>query len=212
MNKIEIIEQIEQLKRNKYKFDNLNEYYNKINLLYHQLSKTINKQNESIKQVKDDEKIEKIKNDIMNNGSYSYLIENPKIKLLSKKYPLFDLFLIENNLMIHDLQTNYTIQIEPIINNYDIIEMISNIKFLLSVCKIVIGKTNKIIMILIMFDLLFKNFNFFLSYDKFKIITMKKLKEFEKEKDILDIISNKYKLETDIINKWLNVLNNNIKN
>ena len=97
MNKLEIIEQIEQVKRNKNNFDNPNEYYDKINSLYHKLSDIIGGNNkkkqqiEPIKQVKmidkdelnltDDEKIKKIENDILSFGSHLELIENTNIKL-----------------------------------------------------------------------------------------------------------------------------------
>lgn len=229
MNKFEIIEQIEQVKRNKNKFDNLNEYYDKINMLYHELSDIIGKneenkqiQSEPIQQVKiihtdelnltDDEKkkIEKIEMGVMVIGTHSYLIENTDIKLLSKKYPLFDLFLIENDLMIRDLETNYTIQIKPIKDNYNKEKIIYEIKFLLRLCELVIGKSNKVIIVLIIFDLIFKNFNFCLDYNNFKITLKNKLKEYEDEKECFNLITNKYNMGSDIISKLLNVLNENI--
>ena len=241
MNKLEIIEQIEQTKRNKNKFNNLHEYNDKINLLYHELSNIIGrheiKQNpikkdlikqvaikqdpikqDPIKQVKiigtnelnltDDEKIEKIEQDIMYFDSNAYFFENSDVKLLSKKYALFDLFLIENNLMITDLQNNYTIQTEPIIDDFNKQKIVKDINFLLFVSGLVHGKINKVIISLIIYDLILKNFNFCLKYPKFKITCADKLNTFNKEKEYFNLITNKYNLGIDIVDKWIKVFDN----
>jgi len=142
--------------------------------------------------------------------SHSHLIENTDVNLLSKKYSLFDLFLIENNLMIRYLETNYSIQTEPIKNNYYKGKLVYEIKFLLHTCKIVTGKINKAIISLIIYDLIFKNFNFCLDHNNLRITIKDKLKEYDDEKDCFNHITNKYNLGTDIISKWLNVLNNEI--
>lgn len=197
MNKLEIIEKIEQLKRKKNKFENLDEYYNKINSLYHQLSDAIGKKK---LQKNYDEIISKIEEDIMNLDTQLYLFEKPDVKLLSKKYPLFDLFLIENNLINQDTNTKYIIQTKPIIEeNYDNNELVWDIKFLLKLTEIVSGKKNKAIMALILYDLIFRKFNICLEHEKFKKTVKDKLKEFEYEKDTFDDITNKYGLGNDII-------------
>jgi len=198
-------------------------------MLYHELSDIIGRheenkqiQSEPIQQVKiihtdelnltdDEKKIEKIENDVMVFCLYSYIYLNTDIKLLSKKYPLFDLFLIENNLIVQDLlKIKYTIQIKPIKDNYNKEKIIYEIKFLLRLCELVIGKTNKVIIVLILFDLIFKNFNFCLDHDNFKITLKNKLKEYEDEKECFNLITNKYNLGIDIISNWINVLNENI--
>lgn len=218
MNKLEIIEEIEQTKRNKNKFDNLDNYYNKINSLYKQLSDTIgrNKEKKSIiydnndkLNSTDDEIISKIEDDLISHDSYSYILKKSNIKLLSKKYPLFDLFLIENNLIIQDLDTKYIIQTKPKIKeNFDKNKIVSDIKFLLNLIEIVKGKINKSIISLIIFDTILNNFNICLQYKYFKNTVRDKLKEFKNEIDTFNNTTNKYGLGNNIIDELLMAFDN----
>lgn len=217
MNKLEIIQEINTLKRNKYKCQNTEQYYYKLNSLYKKLSdangKTISQPIKEVQPVQiiykdelnlsDDEKIDKVIDDIMNFASHSYLLEKLNVKLLSKKYPLFDLFLIENNLIEKNDNTQYEIQIKPIVEkDVDKDEFIKVIKFLLKLCEIVKGKNNKVLIVLIMYDYIFKNFSFCLNYKKFGTQMKNKLMEFKFEADIFKNIENKYNLVPDIITKW----------
>lgn len=211
MNKLEIIQEINTLKRNKYKCQNTEQYYYKLNSLYKKLSDTNGKTILQPVQIiykdelnlSDDEKIYKVIDDIINFGTHSYLLENPNVKLLSKKYPLFDLFLIENNLIDKNDNTRYEIKIKPIIEkNVDKDEFIGETRFLLKLCEITKGKKNKVVIILIMYDFIFKNFSFCLNYKKFGTQMKNKLMEFKFEADIFKNMENKYNLEQDIITKW----------
>lgn len=228
MDKLEIIEQINNVKRNKHKYKNYNDYNNEINLLYSKLSNSISKQNSNqiekneknniIKpdnpvdlvntNLTDEEKIEKVENDIIEFASYSYLFETPDVKLLSKKHPLFDLFLIENNLIIQDPNIKYTIQIKPLEKNEF---SRKTIKVLLKLNEIVEGKINRILTVLIIFDYIFRNFSFRLSNDKKFITTIKnklgEFKEFKEHKNVVNKITTKYNLNNDVIDLWLEELN-----
>lgn len=229
MNKLMIIEQIEQLKKDINNFDNLNDYYNKLHSLYKQLSNTINENKKQLIEseqpthvihkeelnlidnklnLTDDEKINVIETMIFGHYSHVDLIKNPDIKLLSKRYPLFDLFLIENNLMVWDPNIKYEIQTEPIIGPYDKIEIVHKIKLLLQLCEIVINKQNKIIIILIIYDLIFKNFKFCLDNYNFSITIKNKFIEFIEVKHHFDDVMNKYNLENNILNIWQEKINN----
>ena len=219
MNKLEIIQEINTLKRNKYICQNTEQYYYKLNSLYKKLSdangKTIS---QSIKEVQpvqpvqiiykdelnlsDDDKISKVIDDIINYGTYSYLLENPNIKLLSKKYPLFDLFLIENNFIEKNDNTIYEIKIKPNVENNFKTFFIKEVKFMLKLCEIVKGKNNKVLIIIIIFDLIFKNFSFCLNNKKFGIQIKNKIREFKLDIDIFNNLENKYNLEPNIIIKW----------
>lgn len=214
MNKLEIIQEINTLKRNKYKCKNSEQYYYKLNSLYKKLSdangKTISQPAQPAQLVhqdelnlSDSEKISKVIDDIMNFGTHSYLLEKPNVKLLSKKYPLFDLFLIENNLIEKNDNTIYKIQIKPNIEkDVDKNKFTEETKFLLKLCEIVKGKNNKVLIVLIVYDLIFKNFSFCLKYKKFGIQIKNKLTEFKFDNDTFTNMENKYNLEPDIIAKW----------
>lgn len=217
MNKLEIIKEINTLKRNKYKCQNIEQYSYKLNSLYKKLSdangKTISqpiKEGQPVKiiykdelNLSDDEKIDKVIDDIMNFATHSYLLEKLNVKLLSKKYPLFDLFLIENNLIEKNDNIRYEIQIKPKVeNDVDNAKFIEESKFLLKLCEIVIGKNNKVLIVLIMYDYIFKNFSFCLKYKKYGITIKNKTIELKLDADIFNDMENKYNLEPDIITKW----------
>lgn len=217
MNKLEIIQEINTLKRNKYKYQNTEQYYYKLNSLYKKLSdangKTISQQVQPVQDIKiiyndelnlsDDEKISKVIDDIMNFATHSYLLEKLNIKLLSKKYPLFDLFLIENNLIEKNDNIRYEIQIKPNVEkDVDNTEFVEVNKFLLKLLEITKGKNNRVLIILILFDYIFKNFSFCLNHKKFGIQIKNKLIEFKIDAEIFKNIENKYNLEPYILTKW----------
>lgn len=220
MNKLEIIQEINTLKRNKYKCQNTEQYYYKLNSLYKKLSdangKTISQPIKEVQPVQpvqiiykdelnlsDDDKISKVIDDIINYGTYSYLLENPNVKLLSKKYPLFDLFLIENNFIEKNDNTIYEIKIKPNVEkNVDKDEFIGETRFLLKLCEIVKGKNNKVLIVLIIYDYIFKNFSFCLNYKKYGTTIKNKITELKLDADKFTNMENKYNLEQDIITKW----------
>jgi hypothetical protein len=217
MNKLEIIQEINTLKRNKYKCQNTEQYYYKLNSLYKKLSdangKSISQPIKEVQQVQiiyndelnlsDDEKISKVIDDIMNFATHSYLLEKHNVKLLSKKYPLFDLFLIENNLIEKNDNVRYEIQIKPILeNNVDEDKFIKETKFLFKLFKITKEKNNCVLIVLILFDLIFKNFSFCLNNKKFGTQVKNKLMEFKLDAKIFTNMENKYNLVPDIITKW----------
>lgn len=223
MSKLEIILNINNLKRNKYKYIDREKYYNEINLLYKKLSYVNNIVYKSNKQkvenkiiyedelsINDKQKLQKVINDIMNFGSLSYLLENQNVKLLSHDFKLFDLFLIENNLINYNSNIKYTIQTKSIIGNYDKNELMNKIKLLLKLCNIVISKYNKIIISLIMYDLIISNIKFCLDNIKFAESIRNKLKEFEVDNNSFNYITNKYNLGENIIYKWIEVINTTI--
>ena len=223
MNKLEIIQEITTLKRNKYKCQNLEQYYYKLNSLYKKLSnangKTITHPIEEIEKIEpvqqvqiiyqdelnliDDDKIYNVIENIMKIGTHSYLLEKSDVKLVSKKYPLFDLFLIENNLIEKNVNVQYKIQIEPIVEkNVNVDDLVYGIKFLLKMCEIVKGKNNKALIVLIVYDMIFKNFSFFLKHKKFGTEVKNKIMEFKSDIEIFKVLENKYNLEPDVITKW----------
>lgn len=221
MNKLEIIQEINTLKRNKYKCQNTEQYYYKLNSLYKKLSdangKTISQPIKEVQPVQpvqiiykdelnlsDDDKISKVIDDIINFGTHSYLLENPNVKLLSKKYPLFDLFLIENNFIEKNDNTIHEIKIKPNVEKNVNTFFIKEVKFMLKLCEIVKGKNNKVLIIIMIFDLIFKNFSFCLNNKKFGIQIKNKIREFKLDIDIFNNLENKYNLEPNIIIKWCN--------
>lgn len=224
MNKLEIIQEITTLKRNKHKCQNLEQYYYKLNSLYKKLSdangKTILQPAQQVQiiyqdelNLSDNEKISKVIDDVMKFGAHSYLLEKPNVKLLSKKFPLFDLFLIENNLIEKNPNVQYKIQIEPIVEkDVDDDDLIYGIKFLLKMCEIVKGKNNKALIVLIIYDIIFKNFSFCLKHKKFGIDLKNKIIELKSDIETFNVLENKYNLEPDVITKWYNEIEKIIVN
>jgi hypothetical protein len=223
MNKLDIIKEINNIKSKKYECVNLEEYNHKIHLLYKKLSDSntglIKQEKQKVPNklelnLSDDEKIKNVMNNIINFGSHSYLLEKSNVKLLSKKFPLFDLFLIKNNLIIREPNIHYQIQVKPIIGTYNKDELIYKINFLLKLCEIVNNKNNKAIIMIILYDLLFRNFNFCLDHNNFGITIKKKLEEYINEYDIqyFNYISDEHNLEKDIIYKWFEEINGLIVN
>lgn len=223
MSKLEIIQNINNLKRNKYKYIDKEKYNNEIIFLYNKLSNVNNIVYESNKQkvenkiiyedelsINDKQKLLKVISDIIDFGSMSYLLENKNVKLLSQDFKLFDLFLIENNLINYNSNIKYTIQTKPIIANYDKNELMGKIKLLLKLNEIVIGRYNKIIISLIMFDLIISNIKFGLDNIKFGETIKDKLTEFKIENDSFNFITNKYNLGENIIHKWIEAINTTI--
>lgn len=235
MNKLEIIEQIEQLKRNNCL--SKDEYNYKINSLYKQLSRVINKknvqkvnirlneENEENKENKENEENEENEEQMKINltissifnvvNTQSELLELPDIKLLSKKYPLFDLFLIENNLIENNLDKIFKVQIEPIISDdYDQTQTVFNIKLFLRIKDLVHGKNNNVIIILIIFDIVFRNYSLCVTNDKFKKIFKNKIIEFNSDvsKNDINIIEKKYNLGENLFSKWLEEFEKEEKN
>lgn len=220
MNKLEIIQEINTLKRNKRKYPNLERYNYKLNSLYKKLSnanaKTIAQPVQIIQQneinLTDDEKITKIIYDFMINGSYLDIINNSNIKLLSKKIPLFDLFLIENNLLVKEPNMKYEIQTIPIINNDDKNTCVNLLNFLLKLNSKINNKSIKILIILIIYDLIFRNFKLALDHYKFILVIKDKLNEFQYEINEFNNMLSKYNIKTDIITKWNNTIDEYLNN
>jgi len=224
MNKLEIIYEINTLKRNKYKYQNTYYYY-KLNSLYKKLSdananiKT--DYNSILEKIRTKYTDEEIIDSIMEKFNkkkaeykkilkfYDDLLENYNIELLLKKYSLINLFLIENNLIEKNDNTQYKIQIKPIIveNNIDIDEFIEESQLILKLCEIAEEINNKVIVILILFDFLLKKFSYCLKNKTFETIIKNKILEFKLYTDMFNNIENKYNLEHDIITKLYDEIN-----
>jgi len=226
-SKLDIIEEIEFLRRNKKNFSNMDEYYNKITKLYDKLSLRIQKIDEQIENI--DKQKEKNNNNLNNknenNGkqldidncinsddlydilkNYSDSMDDflkiKNIEKLSNIFHLFDLYLIENNKK-EDTNKIYNVQTSPILGNYNKLIIISKIKLLLHLCEISIGYKNKSIITLIIFNELMSNYQFVLDHPKFQDTVKAKL-IYLVENDINKIneIINRYNLDNNLLTKW----------
>lgn len=155
----------------------------------------------------EDEHIDNIIYNFMKHGALSYLKNNVKIKLLSKKIPLFDLFLIEQNVIEKDPNAQYSVQTTPVLKHMSMHELVKLIKFLLLLNEKVSGKILKCIISIMIYDLLFRNFKFCKDHSKFAHTMKNKIKEFESESEVFNNVSDKYDLESNLVQKWHNKLN-----
>jgi hypothetical protein len=218
--KFEIIQQIEQLRQNKKKYKNIDDYYDKITNLYDKLSSRIQRTNDKCQNInandynnQDDNEIKNIILDKIKNECYSDndVLKIKGIEKLSKYFPLFELYLIENN---HIKHTNkfFNVQTTPIFNKYDKSNIIKNIASLLHLCELSHGYINKSIVFLIIFNEIFLNFQFALDHPKFFDVVKNKFVEIEKDICKLNEVINKYNLNDNILLEWKNVLSHNNNN
>lgn len=217
-----LIESIEILRKNKRNFVNQNDYTKILSNLYNEISNNIKHcsvvESSFVKNLEKEFDSVQITN-IITNKEYNnllykilesdYISDIFKIKNITKlstKYELFDLLYAENNLIVLG-EKKYNVQIKPILNNYNKLENIEFIKMTLHLCAKAYGYKNKIIIMIIMFDYLFRNFKFVKDNNKFKIVLENKLNEFINDDHNINNINEvieKYNLEKDLINKWKN--------
>jgi hypothetical protein len=141
-----------------------------------------------------------------------HLIENfleiKNIKLICQKLPLFSLFF--NNHFDIDISNQIDIIDFPIQNNdYDKNMIVKQIQMLLKMCQMSDGSDNKIIILIILYDFIMRNFKFVLDNKKFGETCLKKINEIAiNDIDKINIIIEKYKLDSKIIDNWIAVFEN----
>lgn len=209
-----ILESIKILKKNKFQYDE-DEYNYKLTQLYEKMSNcnkiNTEKSNYLIKNNNvemTEYKHEKLISDIFQTLNSNEMFKIKHFNKINQINELFNLLLIENNL-IDKKETNkenYKIQTIPIIEeNYDKNKIISDIKLYLHISDILFGPINKCIMTIIIYDTIFKNFKFLMDHEKFKITVKIKFEELTKEKDKFDIVAIKYNLDNNFFNEWIKI-------
>jgi hypothetical protein len=202
MDRQEIIESIDILRKNNYKYKNKNEYYNKLYDLFDKLSKTNIEESSNITLIER----KKILKSIIQNKNFNIFdskhIKN--IKLLSEKYPIYNLLLNEKN--CNPVQNkNYEIKFEPEYNEYDKEEFMLEIKMLMEYCTNFIGEQLKCIVFIIIYNILLTNYAFIEEYNNFKKTCRDKYNEILNNlnnKNILNNIIQKHNLPINFIEKW----------
>lgn len=221
-----LIETIEIVKKNKKCFNSQEDYLKIITNLYNEISEknllksNLNKEpkfNEEILEEmndnlklsnynKDEEKI--LFNKILETFTFIDILKIKNFDKLSLNNQLFDLFFIENELMKFNPDINYHIQTELIIDKYDKEYLMKFIKVLLYLCEKAYGTNNKTLIVIIIYDTLFKNFQFVLDNNNFALTVKNKLKELELQKDYFNQIIEKYKFEKNFLEKWIEIFEN----
>lgn len=228
MSKLNLINCIEISRQNKNNFNNTNDYNKILELLYQEIeNKCIdsnlhkNDLNEIIKfNINFDDSDDYIdENEIYNdnyddilNLNYIYSLNeflNYKYKkILILKYPLLNIIYKENNKKYYK-NIKYSLQINPIFGEYSKQKLINNVKFLLKLCDCIQYKKYKIVVCLVIFDYIFKNFNFVIEHLKFKETFENKLKEFYDFNHFNDVktLLIEYNLDETIFEQWSEILN-----
>jgi len=219
---VNIINSIDLIRKNKKYFTNAQEYNQILTYLYQELSNknmsdmnidfdiNFNSLKFSSKKYLTDEEYICLLNLIIEK---TYTLENclkiENIKLICQKLPLFSMYLKNLSNNGNFLEDKYIICDLPIINNeYNKILIVTQIKMLLKMCEISNGD-NKVIIFIILYDFIMRNFKFVLDNKKFGKTFFEKLKEVSKnDNDKLNLIIEKYNIDSKIIDKWIEVLEN----
>ena len=141
-------------------------------------------------------------------------LDNILLTWLVESNNLFKILFIENNI-INPLKINgetgipndiFEIQTEPIITEqfyHKKGKVVQEINTLLHLCQIANGSHNKVIIILIIFDIIFKNFIIITEHEKFKITAINKINYFiQNNTEQINLILDKYNLDKDVLSKW----------
>lgn len=212
-----LLETINILKRNKRYFASNDDYLKILTNLYNEIShKNLLNMNIEIKELDgledinlDDfgmEEKEKIFNEILKSFNFESILKIKNINKFVLINSLFELLFVENNLIELDQNKKYHVQIEPIFGIYDKQDIVNIIKVLLKMCESAVGYKNKALISIIIFDVIFKNFQFIIDNKKFGKTVKNKLDEFKKDNDKIIEVCEKYNLEKNILEKWLEVM------
>ena len=148
----------------------------------------------------------KIFDDILSSFNFESILKIKNINKLVIINPIFELLFVENKLIELNANKKYYIQIEPIFEPYDKKNIVDIIKVLLKICEYAIGCRNKIITSIIIFDTIFKNFQFVIDNIKFGLTVKNKLIEVKKNNDKFDELYDSYNLDKNILNKWCEIM------
>jgi hypothetical protein len=213
-----LLETINILKRNKRYFASIDDYLKILTNLYNEISqKNLMNVDIGIKELdglddivledfSNDEK-DKIFDEILKSFNFESILKIKNINKLVLINSLFELLFIEINLIELDPNKKYHIQTEPIFEIYNKQDVVNIIKILLKMCYSVVGIKKKVLISIILFDTIFKNFQLTIDNQKFGETVKTKLDEFKKENDVFNEVCEKYNLEKNILDKWCEIMN-----
>lgn len=213
-----LLETINILKRNKRYFASIDDYLKILTNLYNEISqKNLMNVDIGIKELdglddivledfSNDEK-DKIFDEILKSFNFESILKIKNINKLVLINSLFELLFIEINLIELDPNKKYHIQTEPIFEIYNKQDVVNIIKILLKMCYSVVGIKKKVLISIILFDTIFKNFQLTIDNQKFGETVKTKLDEFKRENDVFNEVCEKYNLEKNILDKWCEIMN-----
>jgi len=217
----------------------IDELYKELNVKYNKIEKQIEKKIEKQTTNQTDNKIEKAEvkveekkpnknfNDCYDNifDSINNLedMEKPEYK----NYVLENMYGLKMLLQINEYKKNncdnlivpkpyYELQTEPVLTPIDDdkkVFIISFVKFLLKILENIIGRENKVICVLTIYDFMFRNYNFLIKNKKFaKTFYNKILEMIVTDSDIFVDMSMKYYNKPNIVFIWRDHIKNLIDN
>jgi hypothetical protein len=205
--KSEIIDIIDIVTKNKYKFRESNNLEN-YNLIINRLVSVLEKHHDNEKIIYIP-KLEKNFYEVIESINEFYDLKNsPYLNVVIEKLPLLKACFDNIKKMI-----DCKLQLEPIINNnYDKNNVIKVVKFLLSIFSSSTGKINKLYICITIFDFIFRNFNIVKQHKPFALVLKNKLIELlnDNKHDIKDILFQN-NLEENTFEIWNNIMNENVK-
>ena len=211
---LNLIESINLLRKNKQNFKSNDDYLKILINLYNEISeKNLSNHNFDFKELDTDLKNIKLQdfsqdehyklfNQILTCFNFDSILKIKNIDKLIIINPLFELLFVENNLIELNPDKKFQIQTEPIIGSYDKEYIVCLIKVGLMMCDKSIGYKNKVILCIILYDVIFKNFQFLLDYKNFYHTTKNKLNELKQDIDKFNEVCTIYNLEKTIFDKW----------
>lgn len=218
-----LINTINLIKKNKKSFES-DDYIKIITNLYNEISEKNSSKQNSLEKNLDFGKLETdIKNiqienfsvdkhlilfeEIISCFNFDSILKIKNIDKLTIINPLFELLYVELNLISIIPDKKYQIQTDPIIGLYEKEYIVNLIKASLNICNKVSGYKIRAILSIIIFDIIFRNFQFVLDHNAFLIVVKNKLDEFKKKEiEKINEVCLKYDLDKDIIDKWSEII------
>jgi hypothetical protein len=213
---LNLIESINLLKKNKRYFGPNDDYLKILINLYNEISeKNLSNHNFDFKDLDVDlknikfedfgqEEKNKLFDEILKSFNFDSILKIKNIDKLIFINPLFELFYVENNLIQFNPDKKFQIQSEPIIGSYNKQNIADLMKVIMWICQKSVDCKNKIIQFIILYDIIFKNFQFILDNKNLRVIVKHKLDELKQHEKVNDICT-KYNLEKNFVEKWCEV-------
>lgn len=208
--KLNIIEQIEILRNNQKKYSH-DEYQKTLTCLYTKLSKSIEKITLNEKKITPEDK-DVLFGQILNCKTFNELLGLPSLHKLSYVFPLFDMYLMENNIIQFKKITHPT-QLIPIIKKCDKVDVVEKVKLLLHICDISNIKYNKAIVFIVMYNEIFINYKFLIKYVNFAKTVKNKINDVYNDDNDLNAINSiikKYNLNKNTFIEWKKKINEDV--
>lgn len=160
--------------------------------------------------------LDKINSQTLNERKLVHMLKSKHIqKMLCAQNPLFEIYLNEFKVLKDfDYTKQFVICTEPLIKSKRVIIISSEVSKLIELNSIELsgGGLCRAVIVVIMFDVVFRNYSIVLNHFTFKKTLINKIRSFmncKKDRTKIDALVNKYSLPANLLELWLTALENN---